>query len=73
LKFIWGIRSDENGQDESADEEPMMMTQEINELSAQPRKSGRSGMMPSSQMVAGGDNKLRNKERSIRYIIEKVS
>jgi hypothetical protein len=74
MKFLWGIRSDQNGQDEAAAEDEHM-SHDVEESSAQPRKSGRAGTISSSQMVAGvGENKqARTKERSIRYIIEKVS
>jgi hypothetical protein len=74
MKFRWGIRSDQNGQDEGVAEDEHM-SHDIEESSAQPRKSGRAGTVSSSQMVSGtGDNKqARTKERSIRYIIEKVS
>jgi hypothetical protein len=74
MKFLWGIRSDQNGQDEVAGEDEHM-SHDVEESSAQPRKSGRAGTISSSQMIAvGGENKqARTKERSIRYIIEKVS
>jgi hypothetical protein len=73
MKFLWGIRSDQNGHEEGAGEEEHM-SHDVEESSAQPRKSGRAGTMTSSQMISGGDNKqARTKERSIRYIIEKVS
>ena len=74
MKFLWGIRSDQNGHDDGAGEEEHM-SHDVEESSAQPRKSGRAGTMTSSQMIsAGGENKqARTKERSIRYIIEKVS
>jgi hypothetical protein len=74
MKFLWGIRSDQNGQDEGVGEDEHM-SHDVEDSSAQIRKSGRAGTISSSQMVSGtGDNKqARTKERSIRYIIEKVS
>ncbi len=42
MKFLWGIRSDQNGQDEgAAEEEPM--SHDNDDSSAPPRKSGRAG------------------------------
>lgn len=72
LKFIWGIRSEFKAEDAALDITSSVADQEES-TSGRPKRPGASAMASmSSQAFQDKENK-RTKERTIGYIIEKVS